>query len=94
MEMSIFLSLAFTEILHLNNYTFLNHQCGNVCFLINYIEFQAPQICSSPQQWRSQDVFIGVAREGPATSLGWHSNLHYFNIKMWLTIKVDYKRLF
>ncbi len=23
---------------------------------------------------------------GPATS-GWHRNLHYFNIKMWLTIK-------
>ncbi len=21
-------------------------------------------------QWRSQDVFIGVSREGPATSLG------------------------
>ncbi len=33
-------------------------------------------------QWRSQDVFIGVAREGPATSLGWHRNIHYFNIKM------------
>ncbi len=24
---------------------------------------------------------------GAATSLGWHRNLHYFNIKMWLTIK-------
>ncbi len=32
-------------------------------------------------------MFIGVAREGPATSLGWHRNLHYFYIKMWLTIK-------
>ncbi len=51
MEMWIFLSLAFTEILHLkntwlqlfyiyfkkkmfylNNYTFLSHQCGNICF--------------------------------------------------------------
>ncbi len=38
-------------------------------------------------QWRSQDVFIGVAREGKATSLVWHGNLHCFNIKMWLTIK-------
>ncbi len=28
-----------------------------------------------------------VSREGPVTSLGWHINIHYFNIKMWLTIK-------
>ncbi len=28
-----------------------------------------------------------MAREGPATSLGQNRNLHYFNIKMWLTIK-------
>ncbi len=38
-------------------------------------------------QWWSQDVFIGVAREGPATSLGWHRNINYFNIEMCLTIK-------
>ncbi len=66
MEMSIFLSLAFTEISHLKNilvlqflyilnnietifylkkYTFMSHQCGNTCFLMNDIEFQALQIC-------------------------------------------------
>ncbi len=32
-------------------------------------------------QWQSQDVFIW-GREGPATSLGWHINLHYFNIRL------------
>ncbi len=41
----------------------------------------------SNMQWGCQDVFFGVAREGPATSLGWHRNLLYFNIKMWLPIK-------
>ncbi len=28
-----------------------------------------------------------MARKGSATSLGWHRNLHYFNIEMDLTIK-------
>ncbi len=49
-------------------------------------ELVSRAIQPSPQ-WRSQHIFTGVAREGPATSLGWHRNLHYFNIKMWLTIK-------
>ncbi len=31
--------------------------------------------------------FYRGGQEGPANSLGWHINLHYFNIKMWLTIK-------
>ncbi len=39
------------------------------------------------RQWRSQDVFISLARKGATTSLGWHRNLHYFNIEMDLTIK-------
>ncbi len=61
MEMSIFLSLAFTEILHLvtifyilkwNNVLFeqlhlLEPSMWQYLFLINYKEFQAPQNCSS-----------------------------------------------
>ncbi len=42
------------------------------------IQYSRGSLC----QRRSQDVFIGVAREGPATSLGWHINLQYLNIKM------------
>ncbi len=41
--------LKIKTICYLNNYSFLSHQCGNICFLINYKEFQAPQNCSSPQ---------------------------------------------
>ncbi len=43
---------------YLNNYTFLSHQ---ECFLMNYIEFQAPQNCSYPQPcalfWDQKQVF-------------------------------------
>ncbi len=31
-----------------------------------------------------QDVFIWVARKGPATSLWWHRNIHYFNIEIYI----------
>ncbi len=72
MEMSIFLSLAFTEKLHLvtifyilkwNNVLFeqlhlLEPSVWQYLFLINYKEFQAPQNCSSPQPYTEGTCFI------------------------------------
>ncbi len=74
MEMSIFLSLAFTEILHLvtifyilklNNVLFeqlhlLEPSMWQYLFLINYKEFQAPQSCSSPQPLCQDSVVCHV----------------------------------
>ncbi len=63
----------------------LLHTCLHCCYsMINWAKQSSPISCidvkSMYSLWQSQDVFIGVAREGPATSLGWHRNLHYFNI--------------
>ncbi len=63
----------------------LLHTCLDCCYsMINWAKQSSPISCIDVKYmyslWQSQDVFIGVAREGPATSLGWHRNLHYFNI--------------
>ncbi len=79
--MSIFLSLAFTEILHLvtifyilkrNNVLFeqlhlLEPSMWQYLFLINYKEFQAPQNCSSPQPYGLLQVCVHCCE----CALGW-----------------------
>ncbi len=81
MEMSIFLSIAFTEILHLKNtwlqfyiYIYLFEQLHllepsmwQYLFLINYKEFQAPQNCSSTQPCTEGTCFILRSKTGFST---------------------------